>query len=158
MDARLTTVENQINNRPTSEKEHELERRVNELEIKLANAAATSAIKPSQPTDESLAGINMLARDLEAQDKFNRKKNIIIKGLDPKSNDIRKEVDMFLSKEFNLNGVVSDAKTIGLRKQIVYATLTDFEAQLEILKDKRRVLTNKKIYVDSELTRAERSI
>lgn len=105
--------------------------------------------------------IEHLENMMEKTEKEKRKKNIVIKGFKLKGNNIKEEIEEYLSTEMQVNTKIMMAYKITLnnkeKNEIVIAELESLEKKLEILKAKNKIKRST-VYIDSDLTQCEREI
>lgn len=106
--------------------------------------------------------VKNLEEKFEAQDKFNRQNNIIIRGSTFKVSDLRSRTTKFLADHFNYSGQIFNVKPLGRESNnrnninIVAVTLESLEAKLNILRKRKVLLNRKKVIVHADLTVRER--
>lgn len=106
--------------------------------------------------------INVMADRLEAQDKFNRKNNIEISGLEMKTELMMDVSRNFLREKFNYSGLVSNirpsGKVVNGQVKTVVVTLESWEAKMNILRTKKDVLNKTNVYIQPDFTEKEKKI
>lgn len=99
---------------------------------------------------------------LEKSDELSRKKeiekNITIKGFEPLTNDLTKEVHKLLLDKLQLNIELVKVKKIQLNTgSFLIAELANMDDKFQVLK-KKRDLVGSSLYISGELTKKERNL
>lgn len=97
---------------------------------------------------------------MERLEREKRRKNIVIQGLDIKTNDeekMKEEVKQFLNKELGTELEVNRARKIGSRTCII--ELDSLENKNKVMKNKGKLRNlGKKIYINDDMNKQEREI
>nr|CAI5866757.1 unnamed protein product [Callosobruchus analis] len=104
--------------------------------------------------------IKALNQKVEALEKANKKKNLVISGIKIDTNDektLKGTVENFLLKELQVTVNLKGAQKIGEKMCVIeMESITD---KIEILKNKNKLrYLQEKIFIDSDLTKKEQSI
>lgn len=103
--------------------------------------------------------LNDLVENEEMRERARRKKNIIISGWQGPMENYKSETYNFLRSNFSLpENFAEDIVVQGKDKKRILVKLREFEDKIKILKSKKEVLKQKKIFIDSDLTKLEREI
>lgn len=113
--------------------------------------------------------------DLEARvemiDRQGKKKNIVLENIESDNKGVKlvEEVNELLNRVQGLEIKVTDARSVFFqakdkgKKQLIVATLENFDQKIELMKKKREVVTKKggktvPVYINDDLTAKEREI
>lgn len=99
--------------------------------------------------------IGQLHAEVLRQGRELRKNNIVIKGLKITEENIKVQVERFLSTEFNLQNCVCEARIINKVKCIVLAKIIDNSTKGQIMKNKAAVLGDRNIFIQNDLTASD---
>ena len=93
---------------------------------------------------------------MEEQDRKERKNKIVIRGLKMKNNETKKKVEEFIEEEFNIKDRISRVEIRGRGEEcnIAIVEMRDWGTKQTVMEKKKR-LTEKKVYIDHDLTREE---
>ncbi|XP_031354007.1 uncharacterized protein LOC116178597 isoform X2 [Photinus pyralis] len=102
--------------------------------------------------------IKTLEEKFEKQEKFAKRINVVIKGIEIKDNmqDTRMEVGKLFKEKMEIDVIIQDVVPIR-SKHMVIVKLSNFDSKLEVLRNKKKIGAEK-IYIDSDLTSSEQKI
>lgn len=100
-----------------------------------------------------------IKRRLREKEKWERRNNIVIKGLEKKEKGMEEIAIEFLKNEFGLKeeGVGKIIIVGKSKKEIALVELKEWEAKQKIMREKSK-LGERKIYIDHDLTKEEREV
>lgn len=107
---------------------------------------------------ETKKDLTEIKRRLREKEKWERRNNIVIKGLEKKEKGMEEIAIEFLKNEFGLKkGVGKIIIVRKSKKEIALVELKDWEAKQKIMREKSK-LGERKIYIDHDLTKEERKV
>lgn len=107
---------------------------------------------------ETKKNLTEIKRRLREKEKWERRNNIVIKGLEKKEKGMEEIEIEFLKNEFGLKEGVGKIIIVGKsKKEIALVELKDWKAKQKIMIEKNK-LGERKIYIDHDLTKKERKV
>lgn len=133
----------------------ELENKVGQLENKVGQLGDSASNLPDATIKYQLKRVDRMLESQEKKDKIN---NIVIKGAQIGTENVKEQIERFLDAKLGVKRKVLWAAHRGSSNyQIIVARLENLEAKKEVFENKHK-LRGSDIFIEQDQTRAEREI
>lgn len=108
--------------------------------------------------EEKSEEVEAMRRLIEKQERRDRKNNVVVRGLRVNKEGTKEQIERFFREEMDAKSEVVWAKEVGSQgKEVIIAGLRNWEEKQEVMRNKYK-LRGSKVFVNHDLTRAEREI